>query len=123
MKNAATRVAPRAASVSGSSNNSKCSLRNSKPRAQAATNHIDDTALGRIWKSPRDRSRCVEASLRSFNGFDFVEIRALQLDHCGRMVPTGQRLTISVKQLGKFSQMIGNCYRRASAMGLTPVSS
>src|SRR5437016_82552 len=102
----------------GINSSSKTIATNTTSPAQAAPILIDDTALGRIWKSPRDRSRCVEASLRSFNGYDFVEIRAMQMDHSGRMVPTSQRLTISVKQLGKFSQRVGNCYRRAEAMGL-----
>ncbi len=61
--------------------------------------------------------------MRSFHGSDFIDIRALELDGFGRMMPSGQRLTISTKQIGKFSKLIGDCYRKASAMGLTPSSS
>ncbi len=82
----------------------------------------DGIHIGTIWKSPRDRTRSIEATLRTYNGNDFADIRVMQSDGQGRLVPTDQRLTVSVKRLGQFAALIGNAYRRAERMGLTPRS-
>lgn len=72
---------------------------------------------GAIWKSPRDKSRAIEATLREFNGNAYADFRMMQLDASGRMVPTGKGLTVSVKQLGKFSKLVGDTYRKAVDIG------
>lgn len=74
---------------------------------------------GAIWKSPRDRSRAIESVLREFNGSTYAEFRMMQMDASGRMVPGNQRLTVSVRQLGKFAKLVGDTYRRAEKMNLT----
>jgi hypothetical protein len=72
---------------------------------------------GAIWKSPRDKTRAIEATLREFNGNSYADFRVLQLDASGRMVPTGKGLTVSIKQLGKFSKLVGDTYRKAVEIG------
>ena len=78
----------------------------------------DGIGCGAIWKSPRDRTRAIEATLREHNGNAYADFRMMQMNGQGRMVPTDQRLTVSIKQLGKFSKLIGDTYRKAHAMGL-----
>jgi hypothetical protein len=73
---------------------------------------------GTIWKSPRDRSRAIEARLREFNGNAFAEFRLMQMSEQGRMVPTGKGLIVSTAQLGKFAKLVGDAYRKADAMHL-----
>lgn len=72
--------------------------------------------VGTIWKSARDKSRCIEARLCEFNGSRYAEFRMLQLNDQGRMVPNGKGITVSIKQLGRFSELVGNTYRKASAL-------
>ena len=56
--------------------------------------------------------------MREFKGNSYADFRVLQLDASGRMVPTGKGLTVSIRQLGKFSKLIGDTYRKTHAMGL-----
>ena len=73
--------------------------------------------LAAIWRSPRDRSRAIQFSLRQFNGHEFLDIRQYEASS-GYMIPTNKGLTISIAQLGKFADAAGKAYRRAVALGL-----
>jgi hypothetical protein len=76
--------------------------------------------VGAIWKSPRDKTRCIQATIRSYKGAVFADFQMLTLDPgTGRMMPGNQRLTVSAKQLGKFSALVGSAYRKAVALGET----
>jgi len=81
----------------------------------------DATAhVGAIWKSPRDRTRCIQATIRSHNGAVFADFQMLTLDPgTGRVMPGNQRLTVSAKQLGKFAKLVGDAYCKALALGET----
>jgi hypothetical protein len=86
---------------------------------------MDDDATvdcGCIWKSPRDKTRAIQATLRSFNGNAYCDIRMLELRD-GRMVPNGKGITVSAKQLGRFAKLVGDAYRKAEKMHLTGCSS
>lgn len=103
--------------------------RNEQAMWKSATNYRSQSEpaqegvhCGAIWKSPRDRTRSIEATLREYNGNAYADFRLMQMDASGRMRPTGQRLTVSAKQLGKFSKLVGDTYRRADKLGLTPRS-
>lgn len=74
------------------------------------------THIGAIWKSRRDRTRCIEATLRSYNGNAYCDIRMMELRD-GRMVSTGKGITVSAKQLGKFAKLVGDAYRKAVVLG------
>lgn len=91
------------------------------PRPQASI--LEGIHIGRVWKSPRDKTRSIEGVLREFNGNQYAEFREYVMDDYGRMVPTDKRLTVSTKRLGQFAALVGNTYRRAEKLGLTPVSS
>jgi hypothetical protein len=78
----------------------------------------DGIGCGAIWKSPRDRTRAIEARLREFNGNAFAEFRLMQMNEQGRMVPTGKGITVSTAQLGKFSKLVGDAYRKAEKLHL-----
>jgi len=41
-------------------------------------------SVGAIWKSPRDRTRAIEATLREFNGHAFADFRMMVMDGGGR---------------------------------------
>lgn len=127
MKNAAPGEGRRGIAITASSSISLIEdIRQPQSRAQALRTDnasASDIHVGAIWKSPRDKSRAIDARLRHFNGHDFAEFRLLQMDSAGRMVPTGKGVSVSVKQLGRFSQLVGSAYRKAEAMGLTPRSS
>ena len=91
-----------------------------EPRRSRSMDDATAIYVGTVWKSPRDKSRCIEATLRSYNGAVFADFQMLQLDtSTGRMVPGNQRLTVSVKQLAKFSALVGSAYRKAVALGET----
>lgn len=75
--------------------------------------------IGTIWKSPRAKDKCIEATLRSYGGNVFADFRMLQLDQAGRMVPGSQRLTISSKQLGAFAKLAGDAFKKATAINET----
>jgi len=78
---------------------------------------------GCIWRGPRDRSRAIQATIREYHGHHFLDLRGLQMNEAGRMVPNGQRLTVSAKQIGKFSALVGAAFRKAERLGLTPGTS
>jgi hypothetical protein len=120
MKNPASRKAPRAgfSVVSDNSNSKGCGLLDATTPAQAGS-LTGGIGCGAIWKSPRDRTRAIESVLREFNGFAFAEFRLMVMDGSGRMRPSNQRLTVSIKQLAKFSRLVGDTYRRAEKMGQT----
>jgi hypothetical protein len=80
-----------------------------------------DSAIhcGTIWKSPRDKRQCIEGKIKSYQGSPpFFDIRILELDAGGRMVPTSKGITCSMARLPQLAQLIGTAVRKASAAGL-----
>jgi hypothetical protein len=108
---------------SDSSNNNGSTLPNSSAPAQEPLIVSDGVHIGTVWKSPRDKTRCIQGTLKSFNGSNFADFRVHTMDGHGRMIPTPKGITVSVKRLGQFAALVGNAYRRAATMGLTPRSS
>ncbi|MET4384355.1 hypothetical protein ABIB73_000090 [Bradyrhizobium sp. F1.4.3] len=84
---------------------------------------IEIAHIGRVWKSARDKTRCLQFDIKEFRGNAYLDCRAFVLDADGRMQPTDQRLTIGTKQLAKLADMIGRSYRKAYELGLTAGSS
>lgn len=78
---------------------------------------------GAIWKSPRDRTRCIQATIREYHGNAYADFRLFELNASGQMLPVkGKGITVSVRQLGAFAKLAGDAYRKASQAGLTPRS-
>ncbi len=83
----------------------------------------DGIHVGAIWKSPRDRTQAIQVTLREYHGNPYADCRLFVMNGSGHMVPTQKGLTVSVRQLGKLTKLIGDAYRKASSLGLTAVSS
>ena len=83
----------------------------------------DGIHVGSIWKSPRDKTTCIQAKLRSFNECPYLDVRVFQLDERGRMKPTSKGVTVSVAKIGGLSKLVGDAYRKALAIGLVGGSS
>lgn len=122
MKNARHGDGGRSQDGFGSNNNNGKTLPNLSAPAQAPSPLNDGIHIGRVWKSPRSKDRCISAALREFNGNNYCEFVELVMDDLGRMVPSGRRLSISTKRLGQFAALAGDAYRRAERLGLTPRS-
>lgn len=95
---------------------------NSRAQVPRPSLEGDGIHIGCIWKSARDRSRAIDARLRQFNGYTFAELRMLEMDTSGRMQATRRGLSVSISQLGKLSKLVGDAYRRAEQLQLTPRS-
>jgi hypothetical protein len=80
---------------------------------------------GAVWKSPRDKRQCVQASIKSFDGSPpYLDLRIFELDAYGCMKPTHKGITVSMARLPALGQLIGGAVRKAYAAGLlTSVSS
>ncbi|MGM4870679.1 hypothetical protein AB7645_05560 [Bradyrhizobium sp. 956_D2_N1_5] len=105
-------------------NNSTAIVVDRETSAQASKPQPTEIAhVGAIWKSARDRTRCLQFDIKELNGHAYLDCRTYKLDGNGRMQPTDQRLTIGTKQLAKLADMIGKSYRKAHQLGLTAGSS
>jgi hypothetical protein len=100
-------------------NNSPAIVVDRETSAQANNSPIEIAHVGRVWKSPRDKTRCLQFDLKELNGHAYLDCRTYKLDGNGRMQPTDQRLTIGTKQLAKFADMVGKSYRMAYELRLT----
>lgn len=105
-------------------NNSTSIVVDRDTSAQASNSQpIEIAHVGRVWKSARDKKRCLQFDIKELNGHAYLDCRAYKLDADGCMRPTDQRLTIGTRQLAKLADMIGKSYRRAYELGLTAASS
>jgi hypothetical protein len=92
--------------------------RSSSPPAQE---QLADTGIhiGAIWKSARDKRACIQATIKTFNGSPpFLDLRIHELDSFGRMVPTSKGITCSMQRLPALAKLVGDCLRKAAALGL-----
>ena len=90
-----------------------------RPTSETAQVSLID-GVGAIWKSPRDRTRSIEATLREYNGNASADFRLMQMDGSGLMPPPDQRPTVSAKQLGPFAMLVADTYRTPDKFGCTP---
>lgn len=116
MKNARLVSGGRSQSLGIGNNNNENTLPSSGTPAQYPILPADGVHVGAIWKSARDRSQCIQASIRRYEGHPYLDLRVHVLDGAGRMVPSARGITCSLAQLGKLTQLVGNAYRMASTM-------
>jgi hypothetical protein len=107
----------------GINSSSNCIVANPEMRAQATPIHSDGIHVGAVWKSARDKTQCIQGTIKSYCGNPYLDLRVYALNASGRMVPTPKGITVSLAQLGKLTKLVGDAYRMASRMEVTMVSS
>ena len=105
---------------SASGSEATYSLADQRQRAQASQPDIVDIAhVGAIWRSPRDRTRCVQADIKSFNGSaPYLDLRLFETDAAGRMRATPKGITCSAQKLPALAKLVGDAARKAHQLGL-----
>lgn len=79
----------------------------------------DGILIARLWRSPRDKTRALEVSLRSFKGSGaYIDIRLFEVDQAGHMRPTAKGVTASIGKLTDLRKAVGDAHRRAVDLGL-----
>ncbi|MCP3444191.1 PC4/YdbC family ssDNA-binding protein [Bradyrhizobium sp. CCGUVB14] len=79
--------------------------------------------IGAIWRSPRDKSTCIQGALKTYNSNPYFDLRLFELDHAGRMRPTSKGITVSPQRLMQLAKLVGDAARTAARLGLIPGSS
>jgi hypothetical protein len=75
--------------------------------------------VGAIWLSPRDRTRCIQGGIKSFNGSaPYFDLRIFEMDAQGRMRATSKGITVSAQKLPALAKLVGDAARKAHALGL-----
>jgi Transcriptional Coactivator p15 (PC4) len=123
MKNATARGQPGVAFSNSSNTNHIRTAIASAPAAPAQDLHQQLTAdngipIACFWKSPRDRTRAVQVTLKSYQGHAYVDSRIYAMGPDGRMRPTEKGIAIGVTKLPQFAAAIGNALRKAHTLGL-----
>jgi hypothetical protein len=62
--------------------------------------------------------KAIQVTLREYPGNPYADCRLFVMNGSGHMIPTQKGLTVSVRQLGNLTKLVGDAYRRASQMGL-----
>lgn len=105
-------------------NNSTSIVVDRETSAQASNSQrIQIAHIGAIWKSPRDKSTCIQGALKTYKSHPYFDLRLFELDQSGRMQATDKGITISPQRLMQLSKLVGDAARMAARLGLIPGSS
>jgi hypothetical protein len=123
MKNPRSRSAPRGGFSTGvnTSKSENCSVPEATTPIQAGSSDQladDGVGIASFRKSPRNRSKAVRVSLKSYEGNPYLDARVYAANATGQMRPTQRGISIGVRTLGRFAQATVDGYRRAAQLGL-----
>src|SRR4051812_14992499 len=92
-------------------------------QARVVSANKTDIPIANFLKSPHNRREAVQVSIRSYEGHRYADFRVYTHDAAGRMVPTSRGIAFGLKTLPQFCKAAGDALHKATALGLTGVSS
>lgn len=93
----------------------------SEPSASAQSNSsqlVDGILIAKFWKSARNRRDSINVTLKSYEGFAFLDCRLHTTSETGHSVPTHKGCTVGMRQLTEFRDAIDKAHAHAVELGL-----